>query len=142
MNHWVYEKNIFFKNYEKHFKSLHGWEVSEKFTYILEIFTKKKWLKMAENGWIFKFSKMTFSCMGTIRLVINKTKLRKEQQFDSRNVIFWDFFWDWKMAGIQKCLRIMFIHDKWHQKIYCSVNVEYSGILPQPLQNRACSQHS
>ena len=42
----------------------------------------------------------------------------------------------WKMAGIQKFLRIMFIHDKWHQKNFSSVNFEDSGILPLPLLSK------
>ena len=38
-----------------------------------------------------------------------------------------------KKAGIQKFLRIMFMHDKGHQKNFSSVNFEDSGILPLPL---------
>ena len=42
----------------------------------------------------------------------------------------------WKMVKIQKFLRIMFIHVKWHQKNYCSDDSDEepwkSGIYPYP----------
>ena len=87
----------------------------------------------------------TFPIVRKYPLGPNKIKLKKEQQFYLKKCNIIEVFKKilgsasflarkpWKMARIQKFLRIMFINDKWHQNFFSSAYFENSGILPLPL---------